>query len=158
MWHGSAQARALFIHSSTASRKTCLHCLRFGEITAGMLAGNLVVFPKLFSTYYPKLTRFGTGAALSWKSRLTRRHTDSSASWAKENDTSNMMQDYAKLSDSTRGPTNFPSNGGGGPHPVVTTSFSGYNPEHDSSWSDDGTNMHNGILKTVRMDQGVQYG
>ena len=123
-----------------------------------MLAGNLVVFPKFFSTYYPKLSRLGTGAALSWKSRLTRRHPKSPASWSNEDDISNILQDYTKLNDNARASTTFPSNRGRGLHPVVTTSFSGYDPEHDSSWSDDGTDTHNGILKTVRMDQGVQCG
>ena len=139
-------------------RKTNLHSLRAGEITAGILAGNLVVFPKFFSTYYPKLTRFGTGAALSWKSRLTRRHTESSASWSNEKDVSNILQDYTKLNDNARAPTTFPPNGERGTHPVVSTAFPGYNPEHDSTWFDDGTDTHNGILKTVRVDQGVQYG
>lgn len=122
-----------------------------------MLAGNLVVFPKFFSTYYPKVRRFSTSAALSWKSRLTRRRTESSTSWSNEHDTSNILQDYKKLNDNTRAPTTFPSKGGRGPHPVVTTTFSGYNFEHDSTWLDDETNTHNGILKTVRVDQGVQY-
>lgn len=139
-------------------RKTDLHSLRGGEITAGILVGNLVVFPKFFGTYYPKVSRFGTGAAMSLKSRLTRRHTESSASWSNEHDTSNILQDYTKLKDNTQAPTTLPSNGGRRPHPVVNTTFSGYNPEHDSTRSDDETNAHNGILKTVRVDQDVQYG
>ena len=123
-----------------------------------MLAGNLVVFPKFFSTYYPKVTHFGTGAAMSLKSRLTRRHTESSTSWSKEHDTGNILQDYTKLNDNIHGPTTFPSNGGRGPHPVVSTTFSGYKSEHECMALDDETHTHNGILKTVRVDQGVQYG
>ena len=122
-----------------------------------MLAGNLVVFPKFFSTYYPKITRLGSGAVISWRSKLTRRHTESSASWSNEHDTGNVLQDYRKLNDNTHAPITFPSNGVSGPQAVVTSSFSGHNPEHDSSWLDDETNTHNGILKTVRVDQGVQY-
>ena len=98
-----------------------------------MLAGNLVVFPKFFSTYYPKLSRLGAGAALSWKSRLTRRHTKSPTSWSNEEDTSNILQDYTKLNDNAREPTTFSPNGGRGSHPVVSTTFPGYNSEHDST-------------------------
>ncbi len=123
-----------------------------------MLAGNLVVFPKFFSTYYPKVTRFGTGAARSLKSRLTRRHTESSTSWSNEHDTSNILQDYTKLNDNTHAPTTIPSNGGRGHHPAVSTSFFGHNSEHEWMGLDDETHTHNGILKTVRVDQGVQYG
>ena len=123
-----------------------------------MLAGNLVVFPKFFGTYYPKVTRFGTGAAMSLKSRLSRRHTESSASWSNKNDTSNILQDYTKLNDNTHAYTTFASNGEHGPHPVVNTTFSGYNSEHNRTKLDDETKKHNGILKTVRVDQDVQYG
>ena len=112
-----------------------------------MLAGNLVVFPKFFSTYYPKFTRF-------WKSKLTRRHTESSTSWSNEHDSSTILQDYTRLNDKTHALTTFPSNVGRGARPVVSTTFSGYNPEHDC---DDETHTHNGILKTVRVDQRVQY-
>ena len=123
-----------------------------------MLAGNLVTFPKFFSTYYPKLSRLGTGAVLSWKSRLTRRHTESSASWSNEKDTSNILQDYTKLNDNARAPTTFSSNGGRGTQPVVSATFPGYNSEHDSTWFDDGTDMHDDIFKTVRVDQGARDG
>ena len=123
-----------------------------------MLAGNLVVFPKFFNTYYPKVTRFSTDAARSLKSRLTRRHPESSASRFDQPSTSNMLQDYTKLNDDTHAPTTFPSNNGRGPHPVMSTTSSAYNSEPDSMRSDDGNNRHNGILKTVRVGQGVQYG
>lgn len=136
------------MNTSIGLRKIHLYSLRAGETTTGMLAGNLVVFPKFFSTYYPKFTRLGSGAAISWKSKLTRRHTESSTSWSNEHDTGNILQDYSKLNDNTHAPTTFPSNGGRGPH---------HNTEHDSSWLDDGTKTHYGILKTVRVDQGVQY-
>ena len=125
-----------------------------------MLGGNLVVLPKLFNTYYPKVTRFGNGAATSLKSRLPRRHTKSSASWSDEQSTSNVLQqDYTKLKDkNVHALTTFPSNGGHGAHTVVSTTVSGYDSEHDFMELDDETNMHNGIRKTVRVDQGVQYG
>ncbi|KAK0508112.1 hypothetical protein JMJ35_009196 [Cladonia borealis] len=80
-----------------------------GETTAGILAGNLVVFPKFFGTYYPKITRFGSGAVVSWKSRLTKRHTESSTSSSNEHDTGNILQDYGKLNDNTLAPTTSPS-------------------------------------------------
>ena len=111
-----------------------------------------------FKTYYPKVMRFGTGAALSLKSRLKRRHTESSASWLDEHDTGYILQDYTKLNDNTHVHTTFPSNGKNGPHPVVSTTFSGHNSEHNRTKLDDETNAHNGILKTVRVDQDVQYG
>ena len=122
-----------------------------------MLGGNLVVFPKLFNTYYPKIRRFGNDAATSLKSRLTRRHTKSSASWSDEHGTSNVLQDYAKLKDGTDAPTTFPPNGGRAPHAVVSTTVPGYDSEHDFMELNDEINMHNGIRKTVRVDQGVQY-
>lgn len=79
-----------------------------------MLGGNLIVFPKLFNTYYLQVTRFGNGAATSLKSRLPRRHTKSSASWSDEHGTSNVLQaDYTKLKDNNvHALTTFPSSGG----------------------------------------------
>ena len=149
----------LSISPSIALRETDSQSLRAGETTAGMLGGNVVVLPKLFDTYYPKVTRFGNGAATSLKSRLPRRHTESSASWSDEHGISNVLQDYTKLKDSNaHAPTTFPSNGGHGPHTVVSTTVSGYDSKHDFMEFDDGTDMYNGIRKTVRVDQGVQYG
>lgn len=137
--------------------ETNLHPPRAGETTAGMLGGNLVVFPKLFNTYYPKVTRFGNDAAMSLKSRLTRRHTKSSPSWSDEHSPCNILQDYTKLKDNTHALTTLPSQGGRGAHTEVSTTVSGYNSEHDFMELDDETNAHNGIRKTVRVDQGVQY-
>ena len=118
--------------------------------------GNLVVFPKFFSTYFPKVTRSGNGPAMSLKSRLTKRHAESSASWLNAHSTSNIVQDHTKLNDNTQTPTTFPSNGGRGPLPVLSTTLSGYKSEHDSMGSDDDANTHNDIRKTVRVDQGVE--
>lgn len=126
-----------------------------------MLGGNLVVFPKLFSTYCPKITRFSNDAAMALKSSLTtRRHTKSSAPWSDEHSTSSIIQqDYTKLKDNkVHALTTSPSKGGRGAHTEVSTTISGYSPEHDFIELDDGDDMHNGIRKTVRVDQGVHYG
>lgn len=123
-----------------------------------MLGGNLVVFPKLFNSYYPKVTRFSNDAAISLRSRLARRHTISSASWSEEHGTSNVLQDYTKIKDGTYAHNDFPSNGAAAPYTVVSTTVSGVDSEHNFVELGDETNMHNGIRKTVRVDHGVQYG
>ena len=125
-----------------------------------MLGGNLVVFPKLFNTYYPKITRFSNDAATTLKSRLTRRKTKSSAPWSSdEHSTSNIIQqDCAKLNDDSHALTTFLAKGGRGAHTDVSTTISGYDSEHDRMDLADETDLHNGIRKTVRVDQGVQYG
>ena len=82
----------------------------------------------------------------------------SSASWADEHSTSNKLPlNYTKLKDNTLAPNNFPSTGGRGPPLTVSTTVSGYGSEHEFIELDDGSDMHNGIRKTVRVDQGVQY-
>ena len=127
-----------------------------------MLGGNLVVFPKLFSTYYPNIRRFSNDAAMALKSRLTRRHNKSSAPWSSdEHSTSKILQqqDYTNLKDNNvHALTIFPSKDGRGAHTEVSTTIFGYNSEHDRIELNDGNDMHNVIRKTVRVDQGVQYG
>ncbi len=123
---------------------------RAGEATAGILAGNLVVFPRFFNTYYPKVTQ----SFSSRSHKPSEKSAKSSASWRNENKTGSVTRDYMELNDQNYKSATFD---GRGPRPFVSATAFGHGAERDPLGASEETEETNGIWKTVRMHQGVDY-
>ena len=126
---------------------------RAGEATAGILAGNLVVFPRFFNTYYPKVTQSFSSVHENRSHKPSERSARSSASRRNENKTGSVTRDYMELNDQDYKSAAFDR----GPRPFVSSTAFGHSAVRDSSGANEETEETNGIWKTVHMHQGVEY-